>query len=152
MDKYTKNYFGGGLMFVIGIAALWRSMSYQIGTLNNMGSGFFPAALGAILALTGVAIAVTARLATPRGEAKRLPPEWRGWACISLGIVAFAVLGQYAGLLPAAFAIVFISALGDRRNTLRSALLLALAISVVCVVVFWWALKLQLPLWQWQWR
>ena len=43
----------------------------------------------------------------------------------------------------------FISALGDRDNTLREALLLALAMMAIAVVVFWWALSLQLPLFQW---
>ena len=43
----------------------------------------------------------------------------------------------------------FISALGDRDNTLTEAVLLSLAMSFIAVVVFWWALKLQLPLFQW---
>ena len=61
----------------------------------------------------------------------------------------FLLLGEYGGLLPATFAIVFISALVDRDNTLREAFLLALAMMVIAVVVFWWALSLQLPLFQW---
>ena len=149
MHKFSRNHFGGALMCAIGVAALWRGTTYHIGTLNDMGPGFFPAAVGAMLALTGAAIAATAGLGAPRRVAKRLPPEWRGWACISLGIVAFIVLGQHAGLLPASFAITFISALGDRRATLWSALLLAVAISAVSVVVFWWALQLQMPLFAW---
>jgi len=44
---------------------------------------------------------------------------------------------------------VFISALGDRDNTWKKALLLSLAIVVVAVVVFWWALQIQLPLFRW---
>jgi Tripartite tricarboxylate transporter TctB family len=76
-------------------------------------------------------------------------PDLRGCVCIVLGILAFLLLGEYGGLLPATFAIVFISALGDRDNTLREALLLALAMMAIAVVVFWWALSLQLPLFQW---
>ena len=76
-------------------------------------------------------------------------PDIRGGICIILGILAFLLFGEYGGLLPATFAIVFISALGDRDNTLTEALLLSLAMSFIAVVVFWWALKLQLPLFQW---
>ncbi|MCJ9713295.1 tripartite tricarboxylate transporter TctB family protein, partial [Bordetella hinzii] len=50
---------------------------------------------------------------------------------------------------PATFAIVFISALGDRTNTLKQALLLSVSMCVIAVVVFWWALQLQLPLFRW---
>ena len=59
------------------------------------------------------------------------------------------MLGHWGGLLPATFAIVFISALGDRKNTIKQAFVLSLGMSVIAVVVFWWALQLQLPLFRW---
>jgi hypothetical protein len=65
------------------------------------------------------------------------------------GIAAFVVVGQYGGLLPATFAIVFISALGDRHNTFLSAATLALTMTAISVVVFWWLLKVQFPLLTW---
>lgn len=148
-NRYHRDIYAGALMLAIGIAAIWQGSSYSIGTLSRMGPGLFPVALGCILSLVGIAIAVVAMLNQPRGEAVRLAPEWRGRICIILGIAAFVILGAHGGLLPAAFAITFISALGDRQNTIRSALILAVAISLVGVVVFWWALQLQLPLLSW---
>ena len=56
------------------------------------------------------------------------------------------MVGEYCGLLAATFAVVFISALADRENTWRSALLLAGVMIAVCIVVFWWALQVQFPL------
>jgi hypothetical protein len=152
-----KDAMAGALMFAIGLAVTAQAMTYPLGTLAHMGPGFFPSALGVLLALIGVGIALSRPAdvsSADAGEARfaRPParkPEWRGWACITLGIVSFIVLGHYGGLLPATFGVVFISALGDRDNTIRSASYLALAISAVCVVVFWWALKIQLPLFQW---
>jgi len=136
-------------MFVIGLGAILQGRTYSMGTLSRMGPGFFPVSLGVILALAGAAIALTARFAEREAEEKALPPEWRGWFCISLSILAFVVLGKYGGLVPATFAIVFISALGDRQNTVKSALLLAAAIVAICLVVFWWALQMQFPLFGW---
>ena len=49
----------------------------------------------------------------------------------------------------ATFAIVFISTLGDRKNTVKQAFVLSIGMSVIAVVVFWWALQLQLPLFRW---
>ncbi len=149
-NKRMRDYAAAALMMVIGIAAAVQGSSYNIGSLSHMGPGFFPVSLGVILALTGFAIGVTARFTHYEGEEVVLPPEWRGWACIGGSIVAFVVLGVYGGLLPATFAIVFISALGDRQNTWKSATVLALAISAVCVIVFWWALQLQFPLFSWR--
>jgi Tripartite tricarboxylate transporter TctB family len=147
----ARDYCGGALMSLLGIAAIVAGRSYNIGTLSRMGPGFFPVSLGVILALAGVAIAVGARFASraPAQDSKVLPPEWRGWICICLSIVAFVVLGKYGGLLPATFAIVFISALADRQNTILSATVLALAIVAVCLVVFWWALQMQFALFSW---
>jgi len=149
-----KDYYGGALMVLIGLAAIYGGTDYHIGTLSHMGPGFFPAALGGLLALTGVLIALSARSDAPAAPAPAEGhptgmPDIRGSVCILLGILAFLLLGHYGGLLPATFAIVFISALGDRNNTIKQALLLSIAMTVIAVVVFWWALQLQLPLFRW---
>lgn len=148
-SRYNKDYYGGALMVMLGLGAVLQGRAYSVGSLIKMGPGFFPVALGTLLILVGAAIAFTAKTSVPAVEKKKLAPEWRGWACITLSIVAFVVLGRYGGLLPATFAIVFISAMGDRQNTVKSALALSLSMVVVCVGVFWWALKMQFPLFQW---
>jgi uncharacterized membrane protein len=141
-------------MMLIGTGAIAQGASYGLGSLTAMGSGFFPVALGVVLTLLGVWIAATAHHAADGAteiapQEEPVPREWRGWLCILASVAAFVVLGKYGGLLPATFAVVFISALGDRDNTLLSALVLAVAMSIVCVVVFWWALQVQFPLFTW---
>jgi hypothetical protein len=147
--KRIKDYAGGTLMLLLGIGAMVQGQTYTIGSLSRMGPGYFPVALGAILAVLGLAMLIGAKLAQPREDAKPLPPEWRGWICIIAGIVAFSVVGKYGGLVPATFAIVFISAMGERENTWQGATVLALSMVAFCVIVFWWALKLQFPLFAW---
>jgi hypothetical protein len=150
---------GGLLLIVIGLGATIQAQSYHIGSLRRMGPGFFPAALGIILALTGIVLLVSAIVANaPAGTSgqnqgqhaiaaqPRYAPEWRGWLCICLSVVAFALLAEYTGLLPATFASVFIAALGDRDNSLRDILLLSVGMSIAGVVVFWWGLGIILPL------
>jgi hypothetical protein len=149
VTRYHRDYYGGGLMLLIGLGVIAQGATYTIGTLSRMGPGFFPVSLGVILSLLGLAIAFGARRINGASEQETAPIEWRGWICIILGTIAFVVLGSYGGLLPASFAIVFISALGDRQNTLLSALALSFVICAICVVVFWWALQLQLPLFTW---
>ncbi|MDF3831541.1 tripartite tricarboxylate transporter TctB family protein [Cupriavidus basilensis] len=154
-SRFKKDYYGGALMTLIGLATAGAGMQYHTGTLSHMGPGFFPVAVGVLLALVGIMIAVSARNEQP---AKAQPaghghghgmPDLRGCVCIVLGVLAFLLLGKYGGLIPATFAIVFISALGDRSNTVKQAAVLALAMCVVAAVVFWWALQLQLPLFAW---
>lgn len=151
-----RDYYGGALLVLIGIAAAYQGRTYGVGSLTNMGSGFFPTCVGILLALVGIGVAGSAatKARFPDGDAlegseKALPSQWRGWLCIGGGVAAFTVLGKWGGLLPATFAIVFISAFGDNGNTWKSAVILAASICVVSVVIFWWALQLQFPLFSW---
>ena len=67
------------------------------------------------------------------------------------GLATCLIVSHYARgwVLPASFAAVFISALGDRRNTWRSAAALAAGLTVLGVVVFHYGLHLLLPLFTW---
>jgi len=150
-NRYHKDYYGGGLMIVIGLGAVACGADYQIGSLRQMGPGFFPVAVGVLLAMIGGAIGLQASLSAPVDKKVARTAEWRGWLCIVSALIAFVIIGAHGGLLPATFAVVFISALGDRKNRLKDALVLALALVVVSVLVFWWALKVQFPLFQWGW-
>ncbi|MEM5316855.1 tripartite tricarboxylate transporter TctB family protein [Paraburkholderia sp. JHI869] len=152
--KVNKDVVGGALMFVCGISVALHSTSFNIGSLSRMGPGFFPLALGIILAVVGITLAAKGYHSASvdsdvRQEKSQLAPEWKAWTLICLGIVAFVISAKYLGLVVATFAVVFISALGDRENTWRSAALLGAAMVVVAVVVFWWALKIQMPLFRW---
>jgi hypothetical protein len=144
-----KERLGGGLIILLGTGAAVEGSSYPLGTLSQMGPGFFPLALGILLALCGLAILLQAGNAVSPDAQEMLAPEWRGWICILLGLVSFILLARHGGLLVATFVLVFIAALGDRQSTLRDAFAVAIAIAAVCVVVFWWALKVQLPLLGW---
>jgi len=136
-------------MFAIGVAVSYQGSSYQIGTLEVMGPGFFPVVLGVALALVGAAIAINGlRTQTTSGTVAQ--PEWRGWIAIVTGVLAFAIVGKHLGLAPASFSVVLISALGDRQNTLKDALVLALGIVVVCILLFSVALKVEFPVFSWQ--
>ncbi|MBW4090584.1 MAG: tripartite tricarboxylate transporter TctB family protein [Proteobacteria bacterium] len=144
-----KDFLGGGLMLLLGLGAAFQASHYEFGTLRRMGPGYFPLALGLILALTGLAILLGSLRGAAAVAAARLAPEWRGWICICAGVASFAVIGRWGGLLPATFASVFLAALGDRKNTPVAAGVLAAVMTLVCLVVFWWLLKIELPLFRW---
>ena len=142
MNPRARDRAGGALVALTGLGATVVGSSYPLGSLNRMGPGFFPVSLGVILTVTGLLIALSAKASGPPGAHGPMAPDLRGWACILAGVAAFAVLGQRAGLVPATFAVVFISAMGDRRNSLGAAAMLALVMVVVCVVVFVWLLNI----------
>jgi len=143
-----KDFYGGVLVSLIGVCVVVGGAQYHLGTLAHMGPGYFPTLVGALLVLIGLGIAITTRPVQLQPKPKGFG-QLRAWGCILGGLIAFAILGEYGGLVPATFAVVFISALGDTRNSIRHAILLALALVAIGIFVFWWALNLQFPLFRW---
>lgn len=146
MTPRARQYLSGCLVTLVGLAVTLEALTFGLGTMARTGPGLYPTVLGAAMTLVGVLIAVVPDRTEHAVFAK---PDWRGWGCICLGVLAFIGLGETLGLGPATFGCVFIAAFGDRNATLRGSLLLAVAATVVAAVVFSWALKFQLPLLQW---
>jgi hypothetical protein len=146
---HKRDFYAGSLMTIIGAAVTLDSYyGYTLGTLTHMGPGMFPLMLGITLTFIGVLILGTA-MATPLGPDERILPkqrEWRGWGCILAGPVCFILFGDFLGLVPATFACVFVSALGDRTATLKGSAILAAGVTFFGVILFSYVLKIPFPL------
>lgn len=157
--QYKRDMIGAAMIVVLGIVVIVVGRGYDMGSLTRMGAGYVPVVLGILLIIVGLLMVATTRrtpvassiLPVVTGLPKQPSPkaEWRGWGCILGGVAAFVVLGPHGGLVPATFAAVFISALGDRNNSVRDSALLAAAITIAGVVIFSWGLKLAFPLFTW---
>jgi len=149
-----RDFYAGGLMLLIGLGVALKGLTYRGGTLMHMGPGFLPTALGVILALLGVAIALAAstQAETDDRDQRILPehPQWWGWLCILAGPVLFIVFGRYFGLIPGTFACVFVSALGDRTASLKNSLILAIVVTAFGVGLFSYFLQIPMPVLTWK--
>jgi Tripartite tricarboxylate transporter TctB family len=146
-----KDYYAGGLMTLIGVGATMEARHYNVGTLFHMGPGFFPIILGVIMTFLGILIAGVAAMASAADDDQMIMPrpEWRAWACILAGPILFIILGNLGGLIPAVFACVFVSAIGDRDATLKGSLILATAVTVCGVALFSYLLQVSIPMLRW---
>jgi len=151
--RFRRDFCAGGLMILFGLVAAVSGPGYRVGTLMHMGPGFMPTALGVILIILGVVIAGTATAGAHReGDENLLPahPQWFAWLCILSGPFLFIVFGSVSGMAPATFACVFVSALGDREATWKSALVLAAVITASGVVLFHYLLQVPMPVLEWR--
>lgn len=148
--RVNKDYVAGAIAITSGILATYKSFNYEVGTLTQMGPGFFPLIVGGLLIFCGGLIVLGG---IARGNVTVIDGkgDWRGRGLVVLSLISFIVLGKHTGLLPASFALTFISAMADRDNTVKEALVLAVAVCIVAVVVFWWAFDIQFPLLIWNW-
>jgi hypothetical protein len=146
-----RDYYAGALIALIGAAAAYQGSKYGIGSLDEMGSGFFPVVIGLAMILTGASIAISGgkmeeQTPGPNLYAASSTIDWRGWIAIIAGTCLFMALAEYAGLLPAIFACVFVSALGSKSTGWKEALILAACVTAFGVALFAIGLKVQIPI------
>jgi hypothetical protein len=155
VSRLNKDHLGAALVTALGAAVLVLGLSYETGTLRRMGAGFLPVVFGILMMAVGLVIGLTSALKPAASAASeptvrpRLEPQWRGWSCIIGGVIAFVVLGRFGGLVPATFFSVFVAALGDRENTVRSAAAVAAVVAIFGIAIFHYGLHVQLALFQW---
>jgi hypothetical protein len=148
-----RDFYAGGLMLLLGLFITLKGLSYRAGTLMHMGPGFLPTALGVILVLLGIAIAVAGLTPSENPEDERILPEkpqWWGWLCILASPILFIVFGSQFGMIPGTFACVFIAALGDKNATWKGTFILATVITVFGVALFSYFLQVPMPILTWR--
>jgi hypothetical protein len=111
----------------------------------RMGPGWFPAALGVILALFGVFL-MARGIGWPEKAPAPVAWGWRAPLCIVASMLSFGFLVPRLGLLPALAAMFFVAALGGREFRWREVLVLTLVMSAFAVGVFVVLLKLPFQL------
>lgn len=137
------------LMLFIGMATVLGSLHYKVGSLGRMGPGYFPLLLGAALMLVALLIALSPPDAHDTESTAAFVPQYRAWSLVIAAIVLFIVLGRYGGLVPATFVLAFVASLADRKNTIKTAIIVALVLTVMAITVFHYGLQMQFPLLRW---
>ena len=144
--RHQKDFWSGIMFLVIGLAFVGFAQSYDMGTAQRMGPGYFPTVLGGVLAILGLIISIVAqRNDEPGGEIERFH---FGPLLIVLGAVAlFGVLLRPAGLVAALLVLIGVSAYASHEFRLREIVPLAAFLVVLVLTVFVWGLGLVIPLW-----
>lgn len=141
--RRTINYWEIGaaaMLLLLGLFMVVKGFEYPFGTMVRIGPGFFPVLTGGALILLAAATMFEVR------HADTSPPDvpLRPLACIMTALVLFALLVGRAGLVPATFVLVFLSAAGERSvNWIRTALV---AVAMSCIGWLLFVLAFNLPI------
>ena len=136
-----------GLIFVaFGLAFAIASLRYELGTPLRMGPGYFPLALGAMLALLGLLIVGKGFISSSDAEGRLGSVPWRALFLITLAVLFFGLTVRGLGLVPATAVTALLTALASHRTGILAAAAIAAGLTVLCVLVFVLALQLRLPL------
>ena len=141
-----RDVFGGLLLLVSGLSLTWYAANhYQLGTLQQMGPGMFPAGVGVLLAGFGILLGVQAMFRP--GSV----PEIRLWSpfFILLGLAAFALCIRSVGLIPAIVAQVMITSLAELKVRPLSLIIACGSLSLAAWLIFSVALGLPILMFRW---
>jgi len=144
--RNQKDFAAGAIYIVAGAGFSIGALNYKLGDPARMGPGFFPFWIGVLLALVGVATALSAlRRGRPAETIQR--PELRAMAWVLGAVVLFGLLLQPLGLVLALVALVLVSSVASHEFRWKGALLNTVVLILFSLAAFVWGIKLQIPLW-----
>ncbi|MCA8906716.1 MAG: tripartite tricarboxylate transporter TctB family protein [Rhodospirillaceae bacterium] len=121
-----------GVVVAFGLATIWLSSDFPMGTVTRMGAGYVPMALGIIITALGIAIALFDR----SDERPRIVIALKPFAMILLGILLWALTVDRLGFFAASAILVVCCAVVEKGNTWRSVLALVVFMCVAGYLVF----------------
>lgn len=137
-----------GLMF-LAIAALFGFTALKtldIGTVGEMGPGFFPIMISVVLAILGLLV-MFSRSETDNEERRPIP--WRAVLLVTLAPIAFAYTVRSLGLVPALIVSVAIGVAASHRIGWKQGALIVVGMTAFCVAVFSYGIGLTAQLFVW---
>lgn len=143
--KNPRDFWAGIMFLATGGLFAGIALTYKLGTAARMGPGFFPFALGVILALLGFAIAVSALRDRNKGPGVE-KFHWKPVFWVLMPIVVFGFLLKILGMIVMGLFVVIVSSLGSPEFRLRPVVLLAIGLVIFCSLTFVAGLKLPIPL------
>lgn len=153
--KSQKDFFSGLMFMSVGVAFAWGSSSYAIGSGARMGPGYFPLALGILLAILGGIITFKALVVETVDGDKVGKFAWKPlFFIIAANLVFGAMIGGLPslhmpplGLIVGIYALTFIASFAGDEFKLKEIIVLATVLALMSYLAFIVLLKLQFPVW-----
>jgi len=132
MKRNYKDIAGGGLFVALGLYVFITAFGFGIGTTSRMGAGYYPMVLGLVAIILGAAIAAIGW----RETAERPQVAVKPLLAVVAGLLAFYVLVDRAGMIPAIWGLVGLASIADDDITWRGTLVLMLTVSIAAWLLF----------------
>ena len=135
----SKDLYSGVIFVVIAAIFAFSASNLKLGTAQQMGPGYVPVILCAILAALGIWLIVLGFLRT---EEPAAGANLRSIAFVTGGVVAFVLVIRPLGLIPAVAICSMFMSLASAQFRLLSSLATALVLSAACWGIFIFGLHL----------
>lgn len=144
--RNQKDFWAGILFIVFGAGFALVGSGYAFGTAERMGPGYFPTAVGLLLAAIGVGVALGGM--APGAEVDKVKQfAWSTLLLIIGPVVLFGLLLDSLGLVVCILLLVCIASYASHEFGWKATLANAAALIAISLAVFVYLLDLQFPLW-----
>lgn len=130
---------------LVGAFVAWQGSSYSFGELARIGPGFFPVMIGGSLAACGLAIAVR----TGGEGADTILPRLRGLVLLPAAVLAFILLLERTGIVPATLVMTLLSSQADPETGPWTTGLILIAAVAIAAGIFHFGFGIPVPLFRW---
>lgn len=141
---WQKDVLAGLICVAVAIYGVIQASAYTRGTASQMGPGYLPLIVFALLGIVGAGL-VAWRLGHV-GEALE-PWAWRPLAAIFASIVVFGAVVDRLGFVLSAILMIVIATRSNSRLSLLQLVILSVATAILSGLLFVSVLKLPIPLW-----
>ena len=146
MRTSYKDLMTGILLTFLGFfISLYATYHYEIGSLRNMGPGYFPLVLAILLSLSGLSIAAVALLKSRSQPDDSRSFNFRSFLSTIAAITLFAILIYPLGIFLATMILAVVSLITVRDLSLGRMALIAIGLAIFSWLVFKVGLKMPLP-------
>jgi putative Mn2+ efflux pump MntP len=142
--RAEKDFWSGVLFIVFAIVAILTARNYSLGTVGRMGPGYFPIALGVLLA--GLGLFTIAKSFVADGEQMESLNLGAIFGVV-FAVVGFALTIERLGLVVAIAVVTSILSLAFRQLGWIGFVSLTAGLIVFSLIVFVYALQLPLTVW-----
>jgi len=143
--RNQKDFVAGLLFLLVGLGFAYASAQYRLGTPARMGPGFFPLALGSLLALFGGGVMFGALGRSDEDGGRLSGFNFRSLIAIVLATIVFAWMIRPAGVLATVAVVAVIASFAATKVPLRVAFANVAIQMVIAYAVFHYLLGLQIP-------
>lgn len=153
--KSQKDFFSGLMFMGVGAAFAVGASGYTVGNGARMGPGYFPLALGVLLAILGAAITFKALVVETIDGDKIGSFAWKPlFFIIAANLVFGASIGglpliglKPLGLIVGIYLLTYIASHAGEEHNFKEVAILATILAAMSYVAFILLLKLQFPVW-----
>lgn len=146
--KNQRDLWSGIVFMAFGLAFVYFSRDYNMGTAAKMGPAYFPTVLGGLLVVLGAIISINGISRSGGSDQSKVridPTGWRELLLILFAVIAFAATLPSMGIIVSIVILIWLASPASHEFKVKDTLIATAVLLTLSYLVFVRGLELQFP-------